>query len=232
MNKNFRFLLSTIAIIFLFTSLSTAVSAQTGVLREILKRMDMNNKALVSLKSNIKMSKVNPQIGTEDLTQGSLSYLPGKTEKQIYLRVDWTKPLEESLAIANGKYVIYRPNTKQAIVGSVDSAKGSSNSGGALAFMTMSKEQLSANYNVQYAGRETVASGVEAHHLVLTPKTATSYKSADLWVDDNGMPVQATIIEKNNDKTTILLTNIQRNATVKASVFKINPPKGTAIVQG
>src|SRR4051794_14943843 len=126
MNKNFRFMLPTIAIIFLFSSLSTGVSAQTGVLREILKRMDTNNKALVSLKSNIKMSKVNPQIGTEDLTQGSLSYLPGKTEKQIYLRIDWTKPLEESLAIANGKYVIYRPNTKQAIVGSVDSAKGSS----------------------------------------------------------------------------------------------------------
>ena len=232
MNKYFRFVLPTIAFIFLFSALSAEVSAQTGVLREILKRMDNNNKALVSLKSNIKMSKTNAQLGEIDLTEGDLSYLPGKTEKQIYVRIDWTKPILESLAIANGKYVLYRPRTKQAIVGSVDSAKGSPKSGGALAFMTMSKAQLSANYDVKYGGLENVSSGVETHHLVLTPKVATSYKSADLWVDNNGMPVQAKIVEKNNDTTTILLTKIDRNATISTSVFKISPPKGTAIVQG
>ena len=232
MNKYFRFLLPAIAFVFVLSAFSAEVSAQTGVLREILKRMDTNNKALVSLKSTIKMNKMNAQLGENDLTEGSLSYLPGKSEKDIYVRIDWTKPVVESLAIANGKYVLYRPRTKQAITGSVDSTKGNSKSGGALAFMTMSKAQLSANYDVKYAGLENVSSGVETHHLVLTPKAATSYKSADLWVDNNGMPVQAKIVEKNNDSTTILLTNIQRNATVNASVFKINPPKGTAIVQG
>jgi len=231
MNKSLRFLLPTIAFIFLFSAFSSEVSAQ-GVLREILQRMDNNNKALVSLKSNIKMNKMNAQLGENDLTEGDLTYLPGKTEKQIYVRIDWTKPVVESLAIANGKYVLYRPRTKQAIVGSVDSAKGNSKSGGALAFMTMSKAQLSANYDVKYAGLENVSSGVETHHLVLTPKAATSYKSADLWVDNNGMPVQAKIVEKNNDSTTILLTKIDRNATVNTSVFKITPPKDVKIVQG
>ena len=232
MNRYFRFLLPTIVFVFLFSALSAEVSAQTGVLREILKRMDTNNKALVSLKSNIKMNKMNAQLGENDLTEGDLTYLPGKTEKQIYVRIDWTKPVVESLAIANGKYVLYRPRTKQAIVGSIDSAKGNSKSGGALAFMTMSKAQLSANYDVKYAGLENVSSGVETHHLVLTPKAATSYKSADLWVDNNGMPVQAKIVEKNNDATTILLTKIDRNATVNTSVFKITPPKDVKIVQG
>jgi len=175
---------------------------------------------------------MNAQLGENDITEGDLSYPPGKSEKQIYVRIDWTKPIAESLAIANGQYVLYRPKTKQAIIGKVDSAKGNSKSGGALAFMTMSKAQLSANYDVKYAGEETVSSGVNTFHLVLTPKAATSYKSADLWVDANGMPVQAKIVERNNDTTTILLTNIQRNATVNASVFKISPPKGTAIVQG
>jgi outer membrane lipoprotein-sorting protein len=230
MNRSFRFLLPTIAIVFLLGALSTDVSAQ-GVLREILQRMDSNNKALISLKSTIKMKKVNAQLNESDLSEGDLSYLPGKTQKQIYVRIDWTKPVAESLAIANGKYVLYRPRTKQAITGSVDSAKDSSKSGGALAFMTMSKAQLSANYDVKYKGQETVA-GSDAHHLVLTPKTGTSYKSADLWVNNDGMPVQATVVEKNNDSTTILLTNIKRNATVKTKVFKISPPKGTAIVQG
>ena len=199
---------------------------------EILKRMDNNNKSLTSLKSNIKMAKFNAQLGENDLTEGELNYLPGKSEKDIYVRIDWSKPLVEHLAIANGQYVLYRPRTKQAIVGKVDSAKGNSKSGGALAFMTMSRAQLKENYDVKFAGEETVNSGVNTFHLVLTPKKPNSYKSADLWVDVNGMPVQAKIIEKNNDSTTVLLSNIQRNATVKASVFKISPPKGTAIVQG
>lgn len=233
MNRYFRYILPAIAIIFIVSASASVASAQgAGVLREILKRMDNNNKSLTSLKGNIKMNKVNAQLGENDVTEGEMSYLPGKTEKQIYVRIDWAKPVVEHLAIANGQYVLYRPRTKQAIVGKVDGSKGNSKSGGALAFMTMSKAELSANYDVKYAGEETVNSGTNTFHLVLTPKTATSYKAADLWVDANGMPVQAKIVEKNNDSTTILLSNIQRNVTVKASVFKISPPKGTAIVQG
>ncbi len=231
MNRFLRFLLPVVAIAFLFSASATEVSAQ-DILRKILKRMDDNNKSLTSLKGNIKMSKFNAQLGENDLTEGDVSYLPGRSDKQIFVRIDWAKPVVEHLAIANGQYVLYRPRTKQAIVGKVDSAKGNSKSGGALAFMSMSKDQLSANYDVKYAGEETVSSGVNTFHLILTPKTATSYKSADLWVDANGMPVQAKIVEKNNDTSTILLSNIQRNATVKTSVFKISPPKDVKIVQG
>jgi outer membrane lipoprotein-sorting protein len=230
MNKYLRFILPVAAIAFLFGASASEASAQ--VLREILKRMDNNNKSLVSLKADIKMNKVNAQLGENDLTQGDLTYRPGRTESQIFMRINWTSPVVEHLAIANGEYVLYRPRNKQAIVGKVDAARGSAKTGGALAFMTMSKAQLSENYDVQFKGEETVKTGVKTFHLVLTPKKRTSYKSADLWVDANGMPVQATIVEKNNDSTTILLSNVQRNATVNASAFEINPPKGTTIVQG
>ena len=54
---------------------------------------------------------------------------------------------------------------------------------------------------------------------------------ADLWVDGNGMPVQAKITEKNNDTTLVLLSNMQKNVTIKASEFKINLPKGTKIIR-
>lgn len=231
MNKYFRFILPAIAIAFLFSATAVEVSAQ-DVLRKILKRMDDNNKSLTSLKGNIKMAKHDPVLGETDLSEGELNYLPGRSQKKIYIRIDWAKPFVEHLAVANGQYVLYRPKEKRAIVGNVDSAKGSAKTGGALAFMTMSKAELSANYQVDYIGDETVSGGVNTFHLKLTPRKATSYKSADLWVDANGMPVQAKVVEKNNDTTTILLSNIQRNATVKASVFKISPPKGTAIVRG
>jgi outer membrane lipoprotein-sorting protein len=231
MNKYLRFLLPAIAILFLVNTAAVDASAQ-GVLRDILKRMDNHNKSLTSLKGKVKMSKVNTQLGETDLYEGEISYIPGRSQKQIYMRIDWTKPLVEHLAIANGEYVLYRPNAKQAIVGKVDSAKGNAKTGGALAFMSMSKAQLSENYDVKYVADETVSSGVTTFHLLLTPKKPNGYKSADLWVDKDGMPVQSKIVEKNNDTTTVLLSNFQKNGTVKASAFRISPPKGTNIVQG
>ena len=134
--------------------------------------------------------------------------------------------------MANGQYVLYRPALEQAITGKVDRATGSAKTGGALAFMTMSKAELSANYDVKYQGEETVSSGTNTWRLLLTPKKPTSYKAAELWVDKDGMPVQAKIVEKNNDTTTILLSNIKRNATLNASLFKISPPKRVKIIQG
>ena len=232
MHKYVRFLLPVIAIAFILNFAAAEASAQ-GVLKEILDRMDANNKALKSLKSRIRLDKTDAVLNETDTKEGELTYLPGRSEKQIHVRINWTRPVEEQLAVGNGEYVLYTPRRKQAIVGKVDSVKNkNSKAGGVLAFMSMTRAQLAENYQVQYAGDETVKSGVLAFHLVLTPKKPTSYKSADLWVDKNGMPVQAKIVEKNNDSTTILLSDIQRNPTVNASIFKISPPKGTAIVQG
>lgn len=230
MTKYMRYILPAIALAILFTASAGEASAQ-DILRQILKRMDDNNKSLVSLKGAIKMAKTDATLGETDTTDGELNYLPGRSATQIYLRIDWTKPVEH-LAIANGQYILYRPGANRAITGKVDSTNTNTKAGGALAFMTMSKAELSANYDVEYKGEETVSGGTNTWHLLLKPKKATSYKSADLWVDANGMPVQAKVVEKNNDSTTIHLSKIQKNATIKANIFKITPAKGTEIVKG
>lgn len=210
---------------------STTTSAQ-GILSDILKRMDDNNKGMKSLKSNIKMDKLNSQLGENDVFVGTVQYLPAATKDKIRVRIDWTKPAVEHLSVGGGKYLLFRPRLEQAIVGNIDSAKGNAGAGGALAFMTMSRAQLRDNYDVTYQGEAMVGDSVRTWHLKLTPKTATSYKSAELWVDSNGMPVQAKIFEKNNDTTTIQLSKIEKNATIPGDVFSIKPPKGTKIIQG
>jgi outer membrane lipoprotein-sorting protein len=232
MNKYLRSILPTLAIVFLFSAGASTVSAQ-DVLRQILKRMDDHNKALVSLKANVKMNKLNVQLGENDLYEGSISYLPGRSQKQIYVRIDWKSPVVEHLSIANGEYRLFNPKQNQMIVGKVENAQKNAGAGNALAFMSMNKAQLSQNYTVRYMGDETVSGGVKAFHLELTPKNAAAgYKSADLWVDANGMPIQSKIVERNNDSTTILLYNLQKNATVKASLFRIDPPRGTKVIRG
>ena len=129
------------------------------------------------------------------------------------------------------KYELYRPRLNQIIEGRVDKAKNNAAAGGALGFMNMGRAQLKANYNVDLVGEENLKDGTLTWHLLLTPKAATSYKSADLWIDKDGTPRQARILEKNNDSTTVLLERIKKNITLNASIFKLNPPSNAKRVR-
>ena len=79
----------------------------------------------------------------------------------MYVRIDWTKPVNESIIVIGDKYQLYRPKLGQAIRGTTSQAKNSGSAGGALAFMSMSKSQLQANYNVQYVGQEGLSDGTQ-----------------------------------------------------------------------
>ncbi len=208
---------------FVFALGAEQASAQ-NILGEILRRMDVNNKSLQSLKADVTMTKHNPQLNTTDTTSGTTSYLPKTAKRAMYARIDWTKPVEEQISVIGESYELYRPRLNQVITGRVNGAKNGAAAGGALAFMNMSKQQLSANYDVVYLGEEQLHGGVRTWRLQLTPKAATSYKKAELWVDSDGMPRQSKIIENNNDTTTVLLANIRKNEKVDASAFRLKYP--------
>ncbi|MBA2334658.1 MAG: LolA family protein [Pyrinomonadaceae bacterium] len=204
--------------------------AQARVLGDILDRMDRNNKTLSSLRADVTMAKQNAQLGGDpEITKGTVIYAPRKG-KDALVRIDWIKP-DESLAVVDGEYIIYRPRLNQAYTGKVNKAKGNAKANGALAFMNMSRVQLNANYTAAYLGEGTLSEGTKTFHLQLTPKTKTSYKTAELWVDTNGMPLQSKIVENNNDTTTVLLTNLRKNINLKGTDFVINVPGGTKFVK-
>lgn len=228
MKSLLRMSLTAIAVAFIFGSLS--VTETKAQLQEILNRMDKNNQTLQSLRSNVKMVKYNAQLKESDTTEGTANYLPSKG-REAYVRIDWTKPVQETLAVAKGRYIIYRPGLKQAFTGNIKDAQGSGKANGALSFINMSKAELKANYSIKYLGAETVSSGTETVRLELTPKKATSYKTAEIWVDKDGMPVQAKIIESNNDWTTVLLSAIRKNETISGEIFNVKVPSDTKFVK-
>lgn len=201
-----------------------------GILNEILSRMDAHNKSLTSLRANATMVQVNSQLGVSDTTEGAVAYLPIRG-KNPAVRVDWTRPKKETLASIDKQYVMYRPELAQAYTGSTDSAKGNAKAGSALAFMSMSKPQLKQNYSMKYLGEATLQNGTKTWHLELTPNVRTTYKSAEVWVDGNGMPIQSKITEHNNDSTTVLLSNLQKNVKINTADFKVDLPKGTKIIK-
>lgn len=201
-----------------------------GITEEILSRMNEHNKSLKSLRANVTMVKIHEQIGgVTDTTEGTVAYLP-QAKKNPYIRIDWKRP-EESMAVIDNQYVLFRPGLKQAYTGNVNSAKGKGSAGGALAFMSMSRAQLKANYEITNLGESTIKGGVKTMHLKMTPKTKQSYKFAEIWVDSNGMPIQSKVTEQSGDSTTIYLSDLKKNVSINGSEFKLSIPKGTKVIK-
>lgn len=228
--KFLRLSVTAMALMFVMFA-ATEIKAQGNIPNEILKRMEAHRQSLTSLQANVKMAKFNAQLGETDITEGTI-VLRLLKDRDALVRIDWVRPVQETLSVVNKEYVLYTPRRKQAIVGKADQNNKNVKSNNALAFMNMSSEQLKANYNRQYLGKETVGGNVETWRLKLTPKTASNYQYAEIWVDGNGMPIQAKVVENNNDSTTVLLSNPQKNVTLNNNIFKVNLPKDTKIVKG
>ena len=218
---------SAITIILFFGAVSE--TRAQGALRDVYSRMDKAYKGLASMKAKVKMEKKDAQLGEIDTYEGKVIYVP-KKGKDANIKVEWEKPSRESLVVKDGKYLLYKHSTNQALTGSVSDAKGSSKTDSSLAFLNMNTKQLKANYDVQLAAEEKVASGEGAWHLLLKPKGKSRYKLAELWVNTDGYPVQTRLIENNNDSTTVLLSSLEPNSKVDMAEFKLSLPKDVAFV--
>jgi outer membrane lipoprotein-sorting protein len=64
------------------------------------------------------------------------------------------------------------------------------------------------------------------------PRGNQGFQFAEVWVTDDGMPIQTRVVEKNGDATTVRLTNIQRNPNIPMDIFTLPLPAGTKIVKG
>ena len=227
-----------LAALMLFASLAfNAQPAQAqgaGLVSSILNKMDRNRRSLSSLRSAVTMWKYNAQLGgrPEEFT-GDVAYL-GAKGRDANVRVDWARPVRESLAVVDGEYTLYRPRLGQAIKGSARNPgkQGKVNNVLSLAF-TMTGAQAKSQFDVDIEGNgELYPGSPHVWWLKLTPRGGASYQFAEVWVTDDGMPIQARVTEKNSDSTTVRLTNVQRNATVSIDQIKIELPAGTKIVKG
>jgi outer membrane lipoprotein-sorting protein len=212
----------------------SGASAQTpGLVSSMISRMERYQRSLKSLRANISMTKYNAQLRDSDSYQGLVLYIPGANgNNSAFVRLEWTKPQSEILAIANGNYTLYRPRLKQAIKGKTGSIKSEKDSD-VLALMGMSAAQLRAKFGeLQDLREETLWGNVWTQHFKATPKGPASYKYIEVWVDKDGMPVQTKMVEKNDDSTTVRLTNVERNGSIPMDQFKLNLDSNVKIVKG
>lgn len=191
-----------------------------GVVSAILNKMERNRRDLRSLRASISMEKYNAQLGeTEPKQQGVVAYMPA-TGRNAYVRVEWRSPRREILTVADGKYQSYNPRMNVVYEG-VAGRGQKQKAGSMMEFLNMSSAQIRSRFDAQYAGEETLWGGVSTWHLKITPKGASSFKYAEIWVDSSsGDVVQTKVIEKNDDSTTVRLMNLQKNVDIPADEFR------------
>lgn len=188
MGKFWRASIVGLGLAFAFSVFTPCEASAQGILREILSRMDSHNKALASLKSDIKLIRYNAQLNEADVNEGSVTFLPETSTRPVYARIDWVRPRLENIVLIGDSFQLYVPALRLLTRGS-----GSVISSGMLGLLTMSKAQLKENHRgIDYLGQEQIADGVETWHLRLYPRKKGYYKWFDVWVDGDGMPRQVT----------------------------------------
>jgi outer membrane lipoprotein-sorting protein len=222
------FILSTLVLV----SPTTTRGQGAGLVSSVLSRLEKNRQSLKSLRAGVSMVKYNSQLGVEDKYNGVVIYLPS-SGRQASVRIDWSSPRQEVMAVNNNKYTIFRPALKVAYQGDSRKMGGKdSKASGLLDMMNMSRQQLEARFQpVKDVREETLWGGVSTIHLTLVPKGNAGYKYAEVWIDSAGMPVQTKIVEKNDDSTTMRLTSLEKNQKIDPSAFDVKLDSSVKIVK-
>ena len=231
--KRFATLGLTLAILVAAVAVSSPirVDAQSaGLVSALINRMEKNRRDLKDLRAGISMVKYDAHLRDEDKRSGVVLYVPGQG-RNAYVRVDWQYPAKETLAVADGQYTLFRPRLNMAYRGAAGSSRAKA--GGVFDFLNMSGAQIRTRFEpLQDIYEETLWGGVRTTHVKLVPKGGASYKYAEVWIDGSGMPVQTKVVEKNDDATTVRLTDMQRNAGISLDQFKLQLGDNVKIVKG
>src|SRR4051794_31592078 len=79
--------------------------AQPGT-TEVLRRMNVHNKALQSLKADVTLVKYDAALKVTDTTIGETTYIPEAKKQKLMMRLDWKtengRAKQDSITIKNG----------------------------------------------------------------------------------------------------------------------------------
>src|SRR5215468_11205390 len=161
-----------------------SANTQAPLLTGILNKMEKAHQDLKSLKAEMVLEKTNTQIGVTDSEFGQLVYKPGTPKSKQRLRIDYTKPSKDILAIDGDNFVFYQPRINQAFKGSASKYSKGKQGGLAQIINTVldgSLKSASGKYNISFVKDETI-DGAMTSMLRLTPKSSDQFNSIDVWV--------------------------------------------------
>lgn len=86
-------------------------------------------------------------------------------------------------------------------------------------------------FNIQKLADQKV-NGTDAYQLKFNPKSSgMMMKETILWVrKSDAMPIKVSILDQNNTRILLTLTNLQQNPPINNSTFSFSAPKGVQVV--
>lgn len=195
--------------------------------------MEKRLKSLKTLSAKIEMEKYNVQLDESDKIEGTFIFMSGKSSTDFSARIDWERPVVENISVIKNEYILFRPRLNQVIIGKLSNMLNRPNLGNVFGFFNLSAAQLKESYSFRILGeKKKLKNGIKTTHLELTPKNPTIYRTAEIWIDKKGLPIQIKVTEKNRDTTTVLLKEFKRNKKIDLKRFAISYPKNTRIIRG
>ena len=199
-----------------------------GLVSSVLNKMEQNRQSLKSLRAGVSMEKYNTQLRNSEKVNGVIAYTPA-AGRDANVRIEWNKP-HEILTVSKGIYRLYKPRLGVVYTGRSNSK--SNNGGGITEMINMSRQQLQTRFEpFQDVREETLWGGIYTIHLKLVPRGNASFKYAEIWVDSSGMPVQTKIVEKNDDATTVRLSNLERNVKISSDEFNFKADSSVKVIK-
>jgi outer membrane lipoprotein-sorting protein len=166
-----------------------------------------------------------------DNEYGSLIYKPSTGRNKGKLRIDYTRPSRDTIALVGDSVVYYQPRINQVFKSTLArAAKGKVGGFTQLIGLDGSVKSLAGNYNIEFL-KDEVINGQMTTLLRLTPKAGGQFSTIDIWVNQQSwIPAQWRLVERNGDFTIVSLKNVQLNTPIPDSAFNVSVPGGVKVV--
>jgi outer membrane lipoprotein-sorting protein len=192
----------------------------------VLKNMDQASASFKGLTGQIRKLAHTQVVNVDDVTEGTIVVKKFKPH-DIRIRIDFTKPSQQMVAIGGGKAEIYYPKLNEVQEGDLGKIKGLVDQLMLLGFGGNSAELQDA-YTVTLGGPDTV-NGEKVTRIVLIPKSKEilqTVKKAELWISDKGITLQQKFDQGGGDYLLSTYSKINLNPNIPDSAVKLDVPKG------
>jgi outer membrane lipoprotein-sorting protein len=151
---------------------------------------------------------------------------PGDTR----IRIDFTEPGKQSVAIGGGKAVSYTPSSNEAQEVDLGKKRGLVDQFMLLGFGSNAAD-LKAAYTVTLGGPDKV-NGEAATRLVLVPKdkdVLAQVKQCELWISEKGITLQQKFHTGGKDYVVSTYSRMNLNPAIADKDVKLDLPKGVKV---
>ncbi len=209
---------------FLAMGLGAVLAAAPGAgdATAVLAALEQQGRRLVTMRADFEQTRTNVVLDEKETTSGKvLLQVPGR------FRWDYTRPQPSALAVKDGRFERYFPQTRQVFRGP---ARGEAD---LLVGFGPGSKDLGRKYEVTLAGQESVA-GQPAWILDLQPRAGQAglFSAIRLWVDQQrSIPVQTRLTEPTGDFTVVRFDKVEVNPRLPADAFDLKLPKDVVEVK-